>query len=316
MKPGFGKILLVGGYSILERPNRGIVLSVSNAWTTASIKKGESKVWTISIKGETRVYEKLTDEETPGLWNFVIHALKHAEVNEPLSVNVHLGGLFSSDEKYGLGSSAAVTTAVLSNFYKDPHELFRRSYRAHNDAQGKIGSGFDVASSIFGTIEYSRPDNEGKGAVINPLPLYDELEIKFYNIKGMKTSTKVAARSVISQLGRNDVRKVFDELSERNNEAVDYYRKGKLKEFLEVLKEINILRKELGGLTGVPIEPPEFDKIRKDIENRYEDVVTVLPGAGGYDGMVIVSFKPAPDITLPEQFEEVNICLRQGHILI
>ncbi|ODV87173.1 hypothetical protein CANARDRAFT_5727 [[Candida] arabinofermentans NRRL YB-2248] len=74
--------------------------------------------------------------------------------------------------KTGLGSSAALvtslTTALLSCYEKslninDPATLSRihnLSQVAHCLAQGKVGSGFDVASATFGSIVYRRFDPE------------------------------------------------------------------------------------------------------------------------------------------------------------
>ena len=80
--------------------------------------------------------------------------------------------------KTGLGSSAAMTTAVvaallhylgvvnLSAFSEDPHQQNKDSMdldvvhmiaqSAHCIAQGKVGSGFDVSSAVYGSQRYVR----------------------------------------------------------------------------------------------------------------------------------------------------------------
>ncbi|KAK9428262.1 ribosomal protein S5 domain 2-type protein [Lipomyces doorenjongii] len=69
--------------------------------------------------------------------------------------------------KTGLGSSAALTTslvAALLSFYGDMNPVASESKTilhnlaqlAHCNAQGKIGSGFDVACAVFGSIVYRR----------------------------------------------------------------------------------------------------------------------------------------------------------------
>ena len=80
--------------------------------------------------------------------------------------------------KTGLGSSAAMTTAVvaallhylgvvnLSTFSEDPHQQNKDSMdldvvhmiaqSAHCIAQGKVGSGFDVSSAVYGSQRYVR----------------------------------------------------------------------------------------------------------------------------------------------------------------
>ncbi|KAK9323154.1 ribosomal protein S5 domain 2-type protein [Lipomyces orientalis] len=69
--------------------------------------------------------------------------------------------------KTGLGSSAALTTslvAALLSFYGDMNTdaaetkiiLHNLAQLAHCNAQGKVGSGFDVACAVFGSIVYRR----------------------------------------------------------------------------------------------------------------------------------------------------------------
>ena len=82
----------------------------------------------------------------------------------------HLGCPISKAHKTGLGSSAALVTsftAALLNYYL-PTETFDLSTElgkrhlhnlaqaAHCAAQGKVGSGFDVASAVYGSCLYRR----------------------------------------------------------------------------------------------------------------------------------------------------------------
>lgn len=78
--------------------------------------------------------------------------------------------LYHNDEianiaKTGLGSSASLVTvvvmAIVSQYYHQPiHELLNLVHNlaqiSHCKAQGKIGSGFDVATAVYGSIRYRR----------------------------------------------------------------------------------------------------------------------------------------------------------------
>lgn len=80
--------------------------------------------------------------------------------------------------KTGLGSSAGLVTVLVTslvscfkedlsvNSEKDLNLIHNLSQIAHCQAQGKIGSGFDVAAATFGSIYYHRFDP----AIINNLP--------------------------------------------------------------------------------------------------------------------------------------------------
>jgi phosphomevalonate kinase len=72
--------------------------------------------------------------------------------------------------KTGLGSSAALVTAftgaILSHYLPESHfflsseqgraRLHNLAQAAHCAAQGKVGSGFDVAAAVYGTCVYRR----------------------------------------------------------------------------------------------------------------------------------------------------------------
>lgn len=66
----------------------------------------------------------------------------------------------NKEKKMGLGSSAALTVSLIKSLFKffnlnesDLHNLCQLS---HFIAQGKIGSGFDIATALFGSILFRR----------------------------------------------------------------------------------------------------------------------------------------------------------------
>ncbi|CUS20335.1 LAQU0S01e04324g1_1 [Lachancea quebecensis] len=85
--------------------------------------------------------------------------------------------------KTGLGSSAGLVTVLVSallSIFKpnldvgaeeDLVTIHNLSQVAHCQAQGKVGSGFDVAAAVFGSVMYQRFDPE----LINKLPAADSL---------------------------------------------------------------------------------------------------------------------------------------------
>ncbi|KAF5938793.1 hypothetical protein HYC85_023052 [Camellia sinensis] len=243
-----GKVLMTGGYLVLERPNAGIVLS-TNARFYAIVKplyeeiKPGSSVWTEvkltspQMSRETTYklsLEDLTFHESRN--PFVEYAVQYAVAaahatfdkdkketlrklllqglditilgcndfysyrNQiearglPLSpeslaslppftsitFNTEVKGENRKPEvaKTGLGSSAAMTTAVvaallhylravnLPSFSEEQHQEKENSVdldvvhviaqTAHCIAQGKVGSGFDVSSAVYGSQRYVR----------------------------------------------------------------------------------------------------------------------------------------------------------------
>ncbi|CAN0910194.1 Phosphomevalonate kinase, peroxisomal [Linum grandiflorum] len=246
-----GKVLLTGGYLILERPNSGIVLSTSArfyaivkplhdqldpaswAWSWSDVKLtspqlGRESMYKLNLKNLTLQSVSSTDSKNP----FVEHALEYAiaaanatfdrtkkdALNKLLlqglditilggndfysyrnqiearglplspeslaalppfmSITFNAGdsnGLNCKPEvaKTGLGSSAAMTTAVVAALLKyfglvdlssssngvetsDLDLVHIIAQSAHCIAQGKVGSGFDVSSAVYGSHRYVR----------------------------------------------------------------------------------------------------------------------------------------------------------------
>jgi phosphomevalonate kinase len=105
-------------------------------------------------------------EESP----FVRAAKDYAAKNggAPLgNVRVDSTALYEGGEKLGLGSSAAVTTAVVglslakAERTLDPRAVFAIADAAHGEAQGTRGSGVDVACSVYGgAIRFVRKNGD------------------------------------------------------------------------------------------------------------------------------------------------------------
>ncbi|XP_047251054.1 phosphomevalonate kinase, peroxisomal isoform X2 [Capsicum annuum] len=205
-----GKVLMTGGYLVLERPNAGIVLS-TNARFYAIVKplyeeiKPESWAWE---DDDNLLYGTF---QTNNVSNCIIHAGLDITIlgcNEFYSYRnqIEARGLpltpeslaslppfasitFNAEEstgenrkpevaKTGLGSSAAMTTAVVAALLHylgvvnlsslagnqlqgkkdvaDLDVLHVIAQTAHCIAQGKVGSGFDVSSAVYGSQRYIR----------------------------------------------------------------------------------------------------------------------------------------------------------------
>ncbi|XP_051137255.1 phosphomevalonate kinase, peroxisomal-like [Andrographis paniculata] len=250
-----GKVLMTGGYLILDRPNAGIVLSTnarfyaivkplyeevkpeSWAWAWTDVKltspqMGRETMYKLSLKHILLQPISGSDSRNPFVENalqYVIAAAyatfdqeKKVELRKLLLLGLDITILgcnefysyrnqiearglpltpeslaslppftsitFNAEEssgqnckpevaKTGLGSSAAMTTAVVaallhylgvvnvpsSNHHRQGNECAREldvvhiiAQTAHCIAQGKVGSGFDVSSAVYGSQRYVR----------------------------------------------------------------------------------------------------------------------------------------------------------------
>ncbi|KAA8525824.1 hypothetical protein F0562_007679 [Nyssa sinensis] len=264
-----GKVLMTGGYLVLERPNAGIVLSTNarfyaivkplceeskpdsgeRAWTDVKLtspQMSRETMYQVSLKDLALQCVSSSESRNPFVEYAVQYAVAaaHATLDKNNKDALHkllLQGLditilgcndfysyrseiearglplsqeflaslppfhsitFNTEEsnggnrkpevaKTGLGSSAAMTTAVVAallhylgvvnlSLTKDQHQEKKDSMdldvvhviaqTAHCIAQGKVGSGFDVSSAVYGSQRYIRFSPEvlssAQGAVI------------------------------------------------------------------------------------------------------------------------------------------------------
>ncbi|KAI9725203.1 MAG: phosphomevalonate kinase [Chrysothrix sp. TS-e1954] len=238
--------------------------------------------------------------------------------------------------KTGLGSSAALVTsfiaAVLSHylpasvFKLEDHkqQLHNLAQAAHCAAQGKVGSGFDVASAVFGSCVYRRfspkvletlgdvtsggflsrlqavTDGDGlvwdqeikKGAVQMP----SNLRLVMVDVDcGSKTPGMV--KQVLQWRKENplDAQKLWGELQFQNEalatELVQLTSGSRTDGFTmlrDIIARIRTLARDMTSRAGVPIEPQAQTKLL-DACTEIDGVVGgVTPGAGGYDAVALL----------------------------
>ncbi|KAL7629739.1 phosphomevalonate kinase [Parahypoxylon ruwenzoriense] len=233
--------------------------------------------------------------------------------------------------KTGLGSSAALVTALtaaLLTHYLPPsafdldtpagkRTLHNLAQAAHCAAQGKVGSGFDVAAAVFGSCQYRR----FSPSILKDLPevgapgfapaltacvdsdAWDTLVYK----DGARMPPGVALRMCDVDCGSQTVgmvkqvlkwresdpegsRRLWDELQARNVElAAVLSSSSGSDEISAAVARVRDLVRAMGEASGVPIEPDSqtalLDALVAGIEGAYEGVV---PGAGGYDALALL----------------------------
>ncbi|MEM0201899.1 MAG: hypothetical protein QXR73_01870 [Candidatus Micrarchaeaceae archaeon] len=181
-----GKVLWLGGYSVLEPGNIGFVTTI-NAYVTASLKPIKSREVKIdapdlgvSLSGnldndnhvKTTAPKELVLALTAtnialGYLTALGQNVKGFEITTKNdSAFEYRVGNNTGDKrvtKSGMGSSSAVTVAITSAILKAfGGELYsidavhKLSQLSHSLATGKVGSGFDIAAATYGSIKYSR----------------------------------------------------------------------------------------------------------------------------------------------------------------
>lgn len=245
----------------------------------------------------------------------------------------------SKANKTGLGSSAALVTAftaALLTYYlpqdvidlsteAGKRKLHNLAQAAHCAAQGKVGSGFDVASAVYGSCLYRRfspsllsahtepgstnfatqlkeiVEETGTNGKWDTQILKDEVKVP----KGVRlvmcdvscgSQTPGMVKKVLAWRSESgaDAEKVWEKLQAANEglskELVRLHESGD-RDYAELSERIHEIRKgirEMGEKSGVPIEPAAQTKLL-DACSKVEGVIGgVVPGAGGYDAVALL----------------------------
>ena len=262
----------------------------------------------------------------------------HSSPNGSAAQRFHNFGVPLRDaHKTGLGSSAALVTAFISALlsYYLPKSSFdlstetgkRRLHNlaqaAHCAAQGKVGSGFDVASAVYGSCLYRRfsprilsesADPGTKGFTAALRELVEEISLQ-WDTEIHRDAVKVpnGLRLVMCDVSHGSqtpgmVKKVLQWRKEKPDEADVIW--SDLHEANETLamemramaesQEVGLerLRKCFSRIrrgirlmserSGVPIEPPSQTELLDACEAVPGVIGGVVPGAGGYDAISLL----------------------------
>ncbi|KAF2094791.1 Phosphomevalonate kinase [Rhizodiscina lignyota] len=249
------------------------------------------------------------------------------------------GTPLNKTNKTGLGSSAALVTAFTAALLVHylPIEEFSLSndqgksilhnlaQAAHCAAQGKVGSGFDVASAVYGSCLYRRfspsilqhhgePASPGFAKQLKTLvedtdPKYKwDTEIIKSAVtvpKGIRlvmcdvdcgSETPGMVKKVLAWRSANyeDAERIWKQLQKHNEElAAELVRLGQDQDdnysaLREIIFKARALIREMSQKSDVPIEPPAQTKLLDDCSNVPGVIGGVVPGAGGFDAIALL----------------------------
>ncbi|MEW6035509.1 MAG: hypothetical protein AB1529_02760 [Candidatus Micrarchaeota archaeon] len=338
-----GKILLLGGFAVLEHhPGLSIaLLDKDSMGASATGTKGALRIISkeFGIDRELRAETPLAaiNSATGGeriavcAYATALAYLSEKGIRpEPVAIELENSPIFGAkDEKSGLGSSAASTVALIAcalgengiDINSERETVHRLAQVSHAVATGKVGGGFDIATSAYGTIKYSRyrkgvirinPESsdeasfrrdvlrivagEWPGLSIEPIPA-GKFDILAFNIKGAKTSTVCAVRALVklaeyapelySTLLRAQAEGeavVFRGLAEGDKAGV----RGGMHMARAAQRRMSEWVVRVGMMFFDPIEPKELTAIIDEAEKLEGVVAGRCPGAGGYDSVAFL----------------------------
>ncbi|KLO95746.1 related to phosphomevalonate kinase [Fusarium fujikuroi] len=232
--------------------------------------------------------------------------------------------------KTGLGSSAALVTsltaALLAHYL--PEDLFNLqsdqgkrtlhnlAQAAHCAAQGKVGSGFDVATAVYGSCRYRRFSPETLSSIPEPgaagfadalVKLVDgesawDVEVLKDAVimpKGVVlrmcdvdcgSKTVGMVKKVLKWRSSNpeESKKLWDELQKRNEQLIATLNAGDVENLPGKITAVRELIRQMGSASDVPIEPESQTELLDALSTVEGVYGGVVPGAGGYDALALL----------------------------
>lgn len=272
-----GKVLWIGSYSVVFGGISHVI--AINKRTRCQIEDSDNFIFETSYgvfkeKGNTLIESVIS-----------VFREKYGKLN-PVHVKLINDPEFQIDgRKTGLGSSSASTVALTACLYNhmfgkiDKDEIYKLAQKANYIRQKGIGSGFDIASAVYGSIVYRRfKDIDKVDSEIEVLRLGDyEMALGFI---GESYDTVNSVAKFVEKSNAKEFKELMKFIEEENVMAIKLIKLGKVDEAGE---HIRLARKYLNTLAervvGVRIEN---NKIKKLIEIAEEDAIIALsPGAGG-----------------------------------
>ncbi|QGA55370.1 GHMP kinase [Sulfolobus sp. E5-1-F] len=193
-------------------------------------------------------------------------------------------------KKTGLGSSSAATVALTACLYYaingklDLLEIHKLAQIANYKRQKGIGSGFDIASAVFGSIVYKRFTDIEKMDFY-----YEKLNLGNYDMilgfTGKSAETVGLVRKFVEKSNSDDFREIMRLIDEENNMAIRLIKLNKLDEAIEHVrlgrKYLNYIAERIVGVKLVSKEEEELIKIAEE----EGALIALSPGAGGGDSI-------------------------------
>lgn len=308
-----GKLMLLGEYAVLEGAP-ALVYAV-NRYAGVSLRAAKTNRFTVAcptlhipevgfkINSSGIVqFDPEIGDNVPQLRFFkstVEYLLQSCPRNyrlTPLAITLNTDDFFeeNSGEKLGLGSSAALTVALTAGLLSeygsrsgsqmDRRDILKTALNAHHIAQGKSGSGFDIAASTFGgMIRYQISENHPMGQPsIRSLPVQKDLHIlPIWSGRSASTRNLVDNVKRLKSDSPQKYWKIMNGMKELCAEGCEAMAALRVDTFLEITGRYFELLQRLGEESTAEIITGEHRELARMVQDA--GAVYKTSGAGGGD---------------------------------
>ncbi len=293
-----GKVILLGEYAVLEGAP-ALVAAVDRFCKVQVKKNGKAGISLNSVNlnlpelsflrdvnGKMSIQNNGTPpkpKETAFLSELVRHLTEVFEDEiSGASISIDTCDFYhkKTGNKFGLGSSAALTVALIRamNEYTgaEPSDetLFAQAMKAHHAGQSRLGSGVDIAASAAGgVIKYRMPGKDiSPEDTIEPLSWPEDLQM-FAIWTGESASTRMMLRTV-GEFKNDEPAAYYNIIREMTGiaeEGIQAFKEGDSDAFLEFIHRYYEKESELGKRSGTNI-----------ISEAHQEIHKLVSGCGGH----------------------------------
>ncbi|MGM0587609.1 MAG: mevalonate kinase family protein [Bacteroidota bacterium] len=316
-----GKLILLGEYVVLE--DAPALVAAVNKHCTVRLEPRYDSVFhfeapNLELPGiqfvlDDEGHSHVVGRQDPAVYNklgFVFSILNYVTLrsDQPIpgaEITVDTTDFYHpiSADKFGLGSSAALTVGLLKalNEHMGQNDWMQNLYfealQAHRIAQGKLGSGVDIAASVTGgVLRYRMPSTKDDvGEAIQPMSWSKDL-----HMIPIWTGSSASTRNLVNKVKRfreaapNAYTRISDRMHLLSEQGCEAFGSGNLDVFMDIVGQFAEQEKILGTSSGAPIVSEVHERITRLVANA--GGVYKPSGAGGGD--IGVAFCDRQDIKL------------------
>jgi mevalonate kinase len=253
-----GSLMVFGEYAVLQgKP--AIVCAVDKRIAVTVAERADNKIL-IHSPTHGNFATTLADLIITKPFQFVLGTLKQLQSKLKHGYEITIVSEFS--DKMGLGSSAAVTVALLTalaqalNLNMTVHDVIRQGRMIVRHVQGGLGSGADIAASTLGgMVAYqTQPLQAEKIAITHPMTLL---------YAGFKTPTAEAIKMVQARFATHAslLRSLMQSIGQCGSDAIIALRKQDWQTFGELMKIQQGLMEALG--VNMPVLREMVEELQK-----------------------------------------------------
>lgn len=287
-----GKVLLLGDHVVVyDRPClvAAVDIPLTVSVTRTNFTGIEIEAPDLGLQSYVKSYDQLTAGHVPTQAEYIEYVVEQFRTHHTVDSGMHIVTQSQIDSRFGFGTSAATlaaTVTALNELFQAGYSkkrLFTIAFQALYALKG-VGSGADIASSLYGGVQYFVTG----GREIEEVFVEGLCLLAVYS--GNKADTPTIVRRVADAVQSDPEmgERLFDRSTDLVSQGRAALQKNNMAEFGRLMEENQQLLVELG------VSTPAIDHICQ-IAHKNGAYGAKLSGAGGGDCVIVAVEKTEAD---------------------